>query len=71
MVTFRSPTHTTVVTDQPNEFKLGDWHVMPLRGIIHGRDGSRRLTPKAMDVLLCMARRPGEVVDREAFQREV
>ncbi len=71
MATLEFPSHTTVVTDQPNEFKLGDWHVTPLRGIIHGRDGSRRLTPKAMDVLLCMARRPGEVIDRETFQREV
>lgn len=59
------------MTDQHHEFKLGDWHVTPLRGIIHGPDGSRRLTPKAMDVLLCLAKQPGEVVDRDTFQREV
>ena len=71
MVTFGFPSHTTAVTDQPNEFQLGAWHVTPLRGVIHGPDGSRRLTPKAMDVLLCLAKRPGEVVDRETFQRDV
>ncbi|MEM8814422.1 MAG: winged helix-turn-helix domain-containing protein, partial [Pseudomonadota bacterium] len=58
-------------TDQHHEFKLGKWHVTPLRGVIHGPDGSRRITPKSMDVLLCLARRPGEVVDRETFQEEV
>lgn len=58
-------------TDQHREFKLGKWHVTPLRGVIHGPDGHRRITPKAMDVLLCLARRPGEVVDRETFQQEV
>ncbi|MEM7503197.1 MAG: winged helix-turn-helix domain-containing protein, partial [Pseudomonadota bacterium] len=71
MVTFEFPSHTTAVIDQPNEFQLGDWHVTPLRGVIHGPDGSRRLTPKAMDVLLCLAKQPGEVVDRETFQRDV
>ena len=58
-------------TDQHHEFKLGKWHVTPLRGVVVGPDGSRRITPKAMDVLLCLARRPGEVVDRETFQKEV
>jgi len=60
-----------VNTDQHHEFKLGKWHVTPLRGVIVGPDGSRRITPKAMDVLLCLANRPGEVVDRETFQKEV
>ncbi len=53
------------------EFTLGDWHVMPLRGVIEGPEGERRLTPKAVDVLLCMARRPGEVVERDLFLQEV
>lgn len=58
-------------SDPHSEFQLGDWHVTPLRGLISSPDGHRRITPKAMDVLLCMAKRPGEVVDRETFQEEV
>lgn len=54
-----------------NEFMIGEWHVTPLRGVIQGPDGSRRITPKAMDVLQCLARRPGEVVDRDTFLAEV
>lgn len=72
MAKLRSPSHTKLVnTDRHHEFKLGKWHVTPLRGVIHGADGSRRITPKSMDVLLCLVRRPGEVVDRETFQEEV
>ena len=67
-----SPTHTDAVnTDRHLEFELGQWHVTPLRGVIHGPNGSRRITPKSMDVLLCLVRRAGEVVDRETFQDEV
>ena len=36
-----------------NEFCLGDWHVTPLRGVIHGPAGTRRITPKAMYVFRC------------------
>ena len=57
--------------EQYNEFKLGEWHVTPLRGTIHGPEGTRRVTPKAMDVLTCLAQHPGEVVDRETFQTAV
>lgn len=56
---------------QHNEFKLGEWQVTPLRGVIHGPAGTRRITPKAMDVLTCLAERAGEVVDRETFQTVV
>ena len=71
MAKTRTPSHTKGVTGQTHEFKLGKWHVTPLRGVIHGPDGNRRITPKSMDVLLCLARRPGEVVDRDTFQEEV
>ena len=57
--------------EQHNEFKLGEWHVTPLRGTVHGPEGTRRITPKAMDVLTCLAERPGEVIDRETFQAVV
>ena len=54
------------------EFKLGDWHVTPLRGVISSEGGvTRRLTPKAVDVLLCLVKRRGEVVMRDEFIEEV
>ncbi|MBT8100728.1 MAG: winged helix-turn-helix domain-containing protein [Gammaproteobacteria bacterium] len=74
------PTHLAVISgqsilffimDPQREFQLGEWQVTPLRGVIHGPEGTRRITPKAMDVLLCMAKRPGDVVDRETFLQEV
>lgn len=53
--------------DPQREFQLGDWHVTPLRGVLHRDVESRRLTPKAMDVLLALAGRAGEVVERDAL----
>lgn len=50
---------------------IGEWHVTPLRGVIQGPEGTRRITPKAMDVLQCLARRAGEVVERDTFLAEV
>lgn len=57
--------------DSRREFRLGDWQVTPLRGVLHGPAGSRRLTPKAMDLLLCLANHSGDVVERDTLLREV
>lgn len=57
--------------DSRREFRLGDWQVTPLRGVLHGAAGSRRLTPKAMDLLLCLANHRGDVVERDTLLREV
>lgn len=47
------------------EFSLGNWIVRPNRDCIE-RDGRLvRLAPKAMAVLLCLARASGEVVSRQ------
>ena len=57
--------------DPQQDFWLGEWQVTPLRGVLH-RDGeSRRLTPKAMDLLLCLLRNHGDVVERDALLDEV
>lgn len=53
------------------EFKLGEWRVTPLRGVVHGPQGTRRITPKSMDVLLCLVEHRGDVVDRETFLNDV
>ena len=62
---------TEIALQPPHEFKLGKWHVRPLRGVIQSEERTERITPKAMDVLLCMAQRPGDVVDRATFIDEV
>jgi len=45
-----------------NGFRLGEFRVFPLRGKIEGQVGSSHLGPKAADVLVRLARSPGEVV---------
>ena len=49
-------------------FYLGNLLVEPARGRVTGRQGSERLPPKATEVLLCLARRPGEVVTHEELR---
>ena len=48
-------------------FYLGDFLVEPLKGQVRGRAGSSHLPPKAVEVLLCLARAPGELVTRETL----
>lgn len=58
-------------TDLHRGFRLGDWEVYPLQGVI-GQGGHRmHVEPKVMDVLLCLARHPGEVVTRDQLLAEV
>jgi TolB-like protein/tetratricopeptide (TPR) repeat protein/DNA-binding winged helix-turn-helix (wHTH) protein len=46
-------------------FYLGDLLVDPRKGQVIGRAGSAHLPPKAMEVLLCLAAEPGELLTRE------
>jgi DNA-binding winged helix-turn-helix (wHTH) protein len=48
-------------------FYLGDLFVEPLKGQVTGRAGSRHLPPKAVEVLLCLARASGDLVTRETL----
>jgi TolB-like protein/tetratricopeptide (TPR) repeat protein/DNA-binding winged helix-turn-helix (wHTH) protein len=48
-------------------FYLADFHVDPTEGQVIGRDGSVHLPPKAMEVLLCLASNPGELVTRKTL----
>ena len=52
-------------------FYLGDLLIEPLRGRVTGRAGSKHLTPKSVEVLLCLALEPGELVTREHLLDEV
>lgn len=52
-------------------FVLGTWTVLPLESRLYDDEASRRVQPKSMDVLLCLAEAGGEVVERETLLREV
>jgi len=52
-------------------FYLGDLLVEPLKGRVTGRAGSQHLPPKAVEVLLCLASAPGELVTRDVLLDDV
>lgn len=52
-------------------FYLGDTLVEPLTGKVTGREGSAHLSPKAVEVLLCLASSPGALVTRDELIHEV
>ncbi len=52
-------------------FYLGDLLVEPLKGRVTGRAGSQHLPPKAVEVLLCLASTPGDLVAREVLLDDV
>ncbi len=54
-----------------NGFALGDLRIRPLLGEIEAPTGVRHVQPKTMEVLLRLAREPGEVVSRETLLHDV
>ena len=52
-------------------FLLGDWLVSPDEGMLSHEEKTVRLEPKAMDVLVYLASRQGEVVSREDLEKDV
>jgi TolB-like protein/DNA-binding winged helix-turn-helix (wHTH) protein/Tfp pilus assembly protein PilF len=53
-------------------FMLAQWRVEPLKGQVTAPDGSRRhVAPKAMDILVSLACRAGEIVSRSTLLDEV
>jgi tetratricopeptide (TPR) repeat protein len=53
------------------DFLLADRIVRPARNRIEGPAGAVQVEPKVMEVLVCLARRPGTVVGKEELVREV
>ena len=43
-------------------FRMGDWIVRPVEGMLDGATGQHHLQPKSMDVLLCLARSASDIV---------
>ena len=52
-------------------FYLGDVLVEPLTGAVSGPAGAQHLPPKAVEVLLCLASDPGELVTRNKLLKAV
>jgi TolB-like protein/tetratricopeptide (TPR) repeat protein/DNA-binding winged helix-turn-helix (wHTH) protein len=52
-------------------FKLGIWQVVPATGQLIGPSGETHLPSRAMEVLLCLASTPGDLVTREALLGQV
>lgn len=46
-------------------FRLREWDVLPKEGELRGSRGVRKLEPKVMQLLLCLANQAGRAVDRE------
>jgi DNA-binding winged helix-turn-helix (wHTH) protein/TolB-like protein len=53
------------------DFRLGRWFVCPKLNTVQADGRSIRLEPKFMQVLVCLAARPGEVVSKEELIRAV
>ena len=54
-----------------NGFKIGDWKVFPARGEIRCGDRIERPEPKVFNVLLSLAARNGDVVNKDELVAEV
>jgi len=51
--------------DAREPFYIGSWLIQPRQNRIRSAEKTSRVEPKVMDVLVCLARRPGEVVTRD------
>ena len=52
-------------------FRIGPWQAYPTTNELVREDETVRVTPKVMQVLVCLARTPGEAVTRDALFEEV
>lgn len=50
---------------------VGEWFVEPMLNRIQLEDEEIQLEPKVMEVLLCLAKRPGKTVTKDQFKDEV
>ena len=52
-------------------FRVGQWLVQPQLNLIQGPGGDTPVEPKAMEVLVCLAKQAGEVVPKERLMQTV
>ena len=53
------------------EFRIGEWLVDPAVGSVAGKDATAHLEPRVMEVLVYLARHPGEVIPKERLIQAV
>lgn len=52
-------------------FTIGDWEVLPAKGVLQSGDKKERPEPKVFEVLLALARRNGDLVTKDQLIDEV
>jgi len=52
-------------------FRVGAYAIEPLTGTIQGPEGERRVQPKVVEVLLCLAEAQGELVERDELHERI
>jgi serine/threonine protein kinase/WD40 repeat protein len=61
-----------MLSSREPDFFLEDWRVRPQLNVLEGPDGDTvTVEPRAMETLVCLARRPGKVVRKERLIAEV
>ena len=53
------------------DFRLGPWLVCPKLNAVRAASQTIRVEPKFMQVLVCLAARPGDVISKEELMRTV
>lgn len=52
-------------------FRIGEFDVEPLTGVVKGPDGEQHVQPKVMDVLVFLATHQGQLVERDTLLEQV
>ncbi|MBW2543726.1 MAG: tetratricopeptide repeat protein [Deltaproteobacteria bacterium] len=60
-----------MLTELQQGFRLGEFVIRPMQGTASGPGGVHHVPPRAMEVLLCLAKAPGKVVTRQALLSEL
>lgn len=64
-------TDSALELDRETPFLINDWRVEPASGRLIRGEQEIKLEPRVMDLLLCLAARPGEVLTRETLEASV
>ena len=59
------------MSDLERGFQLENWEVHPQQNLLVGPAGEVHLTPRCMDVLVLLAERAGEVIERDVFSERI
>ncbi len=55
----------------PDGFWVGEWYVEPMLNRVQRDEQEVQLEPKVMEVLLCLAARPGKTITKDTFKERV